>query len=128
MFSPNAVLVAAVKQIMPVQWDPHVATRVPKTMPGEMVRVSRINGPVDWMGVTEEVRYLCECWVGGSNAEYDSELLAHDVADGLRGLTGHWVSGVFVRWSTPEQPPIRHPDEADRERFQFTGRILLKRP
>lgn len=100
-------------------WTVTVATRVPATMPANMVRVSRTGGTRRDL-VTDRPQLTIECWAADSIKASELARLAQGL---MHSAAGAEVAGVWVR-SVEEVGGIQSlPDpDTNKPRYQFTVR------
>lgn len=94
-----------------------VATKVPSTMPANMVRVS-VTGGSRRDRVTDRPRITVECWSGSSVAAGDLARLSCAL---LLAAAGETINGVWVRSTNSVGLPASFPDpDTNNPRYQFT--------
>lgn len=113
------VAVSLMKSVLPA--DVHVSSKMPRTRPEKIVRISRAGGPMANM-VTDAPLLIFECWAISS---VDAENLANLVRAELARSQSKTIDGAFIRWYREAGGPadFDHPDVTDMSRWQLSGEL-----
>lgn len=96
-----------------------VATKVPKTRPSQMVRISGTGGSRENQ-ITDGSGILVECWAPN---EIDASRLARFTRALVDDMEG-WVDGVWIE-DVGSSPPVAFPDpDIQSPRYQFTAQLF----
>lgn len=120
LITPAPALAVVVKLLGPLLGSVPIASKMPKTRPPSIVRVSRAGGGMT-NPVTDRPVLIFECWAPDSVA---AETLANQVRAHMKANQFAAVDGVrLLGWSEAGCVEFDDPDVTTQSRWQVTGTL-----
>lgn len=125
---PSVVFVDAVDVVTdylrPLLDPTPVGGRVPNPRPDSFVRVARVGGTVDTIGVVDRATLIVEAWASTAAAAHD---LCQTCRRSLAALPGTDVAARTVYRVTEVSGPANLPDEASQhDRYTMTMQVWTR--